>query len=517
MSDQCFYVTTPIYYVNASPHIGHAYTSIAADVTARFNRLDGKRVFLLTGTDEHGQKVEKAAREANLPPQNYVDNVSAEFRATAELLDISFDDFIRTTEPRHGRACRAFWNRLVDAGQIYLGSYSGWYSVREESFVGEDEVHRQSDGRFFGPDGAAVEWVSEPSYFFRLSAWQQPLLDLYENQPDFVLPASKRNEVVSFVRSGLRDLSISRTSFSWGVQVPNDSNHIMYVWFDALINYISALGWPEAVNEPTSAWNSFWPAHLHLVGKEIARFHAVYWPALLMACDLPLPSRVFSHGWWTVDGQKMSKSAGNGVDPKDLVNDYGVDAVRFFLMREVPFGNDGDFSRYALVLRVNNELANDLGNLAQRTLALVVRDLDGRLPVTGEQTTDDKDILALATNLPDQVRDAVGRQMFQEALEHVWRVIRAANVYIDRQAPWRLAKQDAVRMANVLRVIIDVLRVVATVLQAFMPTTMPPLLDQLGVSAARRTIADLESSLVDGIQLPKPFPIFPRLAAVDQL
>ena len=504
-----YYVTTPIYYVNGSPHIGHAYTSIAADVLARFNRLDGKNVFFLSGVDEHGQKVEKAAAAAGLAPQLFVDNLADEFRAITGRLDISVDDFIRTTEHRHRIACVALWNMLVDAGQIYLGSYSGWYSVRDEAFYTEDELVSSEGGGRFAPTGADVEWVSEPSYFFRLSHWQDALLALFEREPDFIRPASKRNEIVAFVQAGLKDLSISRMSFSWGIEVPGDPGHVMYVWFDALVNYISALGWPDQVGSG-SRWQQFWPADLHVVGKEIIRFHAVYWTAILMAAGLALPKLIFSHGWWTVDGQKISKSLGNGVDPRPLADEFGVDALRFFLLREVPFGGDGDFSRRALIHRMNSELANDLGNLAQRTLSLVARQLEGRRPAEGISEPEDELLLEKSAALPGLCREHLSRLAFGDALEEVWRVVRAGNGYIDAQAPWRLARVDPGRMAVVLRVLLDCLRSIATCLLAFMPSSMGRLLDQLGVADEERRLADLTRRLPAGAVLPPPVAIFPR-------
>jgi len=501
-----FYLTTPIYYVNGAPHIGHAYTSIAADVLARWKRLDGFDVFFLTGTDEHGQKVEAAAREAGLDPQAFTDRVSADFRDMARAMNISNDDFIRTTEERHKRSCAELWRRLAGRGEIYLGHYEGWYAVRDEAFYGADELVARADGAKLAPSGAPVEWVREPSYFFRLSAWQQKLLEFYESHPDFIAPQSRRNEVLSFVRGGLSDLSISRTSFRWGVPVPGDPAHVIYVWLDALINYITAAGFPD---KTAPRW-AFWPADLHVVGKEIVRFHAVYWPAFLMAAGLDPPRRVFSHGWWTVEGEKMSKSVGNVIDPRELAAAFGVDAVRYFLLREVPFGNDGDFSRRALITRMNVELANDLGNLAQRSLSLIARNFDEKLPGRGVIIADDAALLASAETLPELMRGALDRQALHEALESVWKVIRGANAYIDRQAPWVLRKTDPPRMATVLRVLADALRVVATVLQPFMPDSMGRMLDQLGVPAEARTLAALLTPLPDGIELPPPQGVFPR-------
>lgn len=502
-----YYVTTPIYYVNGSPHIGHANTSVAADVLARWKRLDGYDVLFLTGTDEHGQKVEKAAQDAGLDPQAFTDRVSAEFQAMGTLMNLSNDQFIRTTEPRHHAACQALWTRLQERGEIYLGQYEGWYAIRDEAFYAEDETALRPDGTRYAPaTGAPVEWVTEPSYFFRLSAWQDRLLDLYERVPATILPQGRRSEVMSFVRGGLTDLSVSRTSFRWGVPVPGDPAHVMYVWLDALTNYLTALGYPDRTGD---LWR-FWPADLHLVGKDIIRFHAVYWPAFLMAAGLEPPRSVFATGWWTVRGEKMSKSLGNVVPPAELVARYGVDAVRFFMMREVPLGNDGDFSDAALVRRLNTELANDLGNLAQRTLSQVARNLDGVLPAGSGPTDDDATLLAAAAALPDTLRPLMDREAVGDAIETVWIVIRAANSYIDRQAPWALRKTDPARMAAVLRVLIDVLRPVATVLQPVMPGSMGRMLDQLGVPDDARTLAALARPLPRGTVLPAPSGIFPR-------
>lgn len=501
-----YYITTPIYYVNGAPHIGHAYTDIATDVMARWKRLDGYDVFFLTGTDEHGQKVEKAAQDAGTDPQSFADGVSAQFREVARLCGLSNDDFIRTTEARHYKSCQALWQQLVDAGQIYLGAYEGWYAVRDEAYYGEDELTTRPDGTKLAPTGAPVEWVREPSYFFKLSAWQDKLLELYENNPDFIAPSARRNEVISFVRGGLSDLSVSRTSFRWGVPVPDAPDHVMYVWIDALTNYLTAIGYPDM----TSPRAKYWPADLHMIGKEISRFHAIYWPAMLMAAGLPVPRRIYSHGWWTVDGEKMSKSLGNVINPQELIDTYGLDPVRFFLLREVPFGNDGNFSHKALISRMNVELANDLGNLAQRSLSLIARNLDGLLPEKGPETEDDTLLLASVNALPELLRQHMDRQGFGDALEEIWRVIRAGNAYIDKQAPWALRKTDPERMGHVLRVLADTLRMVATLLQPFMPTSMEKMLDQLGVLPEGRSLAGLTTPIPVGITLPAPQGVFPR-------
>ena len=501
-----FFLSTPIYYVNGAPHIGHAYTSIAADVMARWQRLDGADVFFLTGTDEHGQKVERAAQDAGVEPQAFVDRVSADFRDMADRMGVSYDAFIRTTELAHKAGVQALWRRLRESGDIFLDHYEGWYAVRDEAFYGEDELVTRADGTRVAPSGAPVAWVREPSYFFRLSAWGDRLLALYEAHPEFIAPGSAHNEVVSFVRSGLRDLSISRTSFRWGIEVPDDPAHVVYVWLDALANYVTALGYPD---EQAPLWR-YWPAQLHLVGKEIVRFHAIYWPAFLMAAGLPLPERVYANGWWTVEGEKMSKSVGNVVDPRELAAEFGLDPLRYFLLREKPFGGDGDFSRRALIGRMNVDLANDLGNLAQRSLSLIAKNCAGALPARGVPTAEDSEMLAMAEALPDLLRERLGRQAPHEALEEVWRVVRAGNGYIDRQAPWALRKTDLARMGEVLRVLADVLRVVATVLQPFMPGSMGRMLDQLGVPAGARDLATLGVAVADGTVLPPPQGLFPR-------
>ena len=514
------YVTTPIYYVNDKPHVGHAYTSVAADVLARWWRLTGHEVFFLTGTDEHGQKVEKAARDAGMEPQAFTDQVSQHFRDLTATLGLSNDDFIRTTEARHKAACSALWEALARRDEIYLGHYEGWYAVRDEAFYGPDEL-TERDGVKYAPSGAPVEWVREPSYFFRLSKWLPELLrrfDLPEGHAERidVQPEARRNEVRAFVQQGLKDfadrpekldLSISRTSFTWGVKVPGDEAHVMYVWLDALTNYITVAGYPDANAE---RW-SFWPADVHFVGKDIVRFHAIYWPAFLMAAGIAPAKRIFAHGWWTVEGQKMSKSLGNAIDPVALVEEYGLDPLRYFLLREVPFGADGDFSRKALANRLNGELADALGNLANRTLSLIQRNCEGKLPAEAAITSADQGLLNLLTSLQATVGGNLADQKFHIALEEIFRVVRAANAYITEQAPWALKKTDPARMEEVLRHLHTVLRRVATMLQPFMPTTMNALLDQLGVPKDARDIMALHTHILAGTALPAPSPLFRKI------
>jgi len=503
-----YYVTTPIYYVNDVPHIGHAYTTLACDVLARFMRLDGLDVKFLTGTDEHGQKVAKSAEAAGMEPKAFTDKVSENFRALSGALNFSNDDFIRTTEPRHIRACQTLWEKLVESGNIYLGSYGGWYAVDDESFYTEAELIDGSMGKKLAPTGADVEWVEEPSYFFRLSDWQVRLLAHYEANPNFVLPESRRNEVVSFVKSGLRDLSVSRTTFDWGVPVPGDPDHVMYVWIDALTNYITAAGYPD---EDGGEFTTYWPADLHMVGKDILRFHAVYWPAFLMAAGVAPPKRVFAHGWWTNEGQKISKRLGNVIDPLTLAQTYGLDQVRYFLLREVPFGNDGDFSHRAMVGRMNNDLANDFGNLAQRVLSMIAKNCGGVVPEPGEFSDKDGQLLEEAKGLLGNVRVHYLRQQFHTALIETWDVISEANRYVDEQAPWALKKSDPPRMATVLYVLAETIRHLAILTQPVMPDAMARMLEQLAVPEAKRNFAALGEPLVPGTALPKPEGVFPRL------
>ncbi len=504
-----YYITTPIYYVNDMPHIGHAYTTLACDVLARFKRLDGFEVKFLTGTDEHGQKVEKSAIDAGVDPKAFTDRVSQNFRDLAGAMDFSNDDFIRTTEARHAAACQQLWRELLARDEIYLGSYAGWYSVRDEAYYAEAELIDGPEGDKVAPTGAPVEWVEEPSYFFRLSAWQDRLLAFYDANPDFIAPPSRRNEVVSFVSGGLQDLSVSRTSFQWGVPVPDDPAHIMYVWLDALTNYITAIGYPDTENPE---YQRFWPADLHMVGKDILRFHAVYWPAFLMAAGLEPPKRVFAHGWWTNEGQKISKSLGNIIDPYALIERYGLDQTRWFLLREVPFGSDGDFAHAAMVARTNADLANGIGNLAQRTLSMIAKNCDGTVPAPGALEAADEALLADADGLLGVVRTEIDAQAFHKALEAVMTVAGAADRYVDEMAPWVLRKSDPARMATVLYVLAETVRQIAILAQPMVPGSAGRLLDQLAVAQDARGFGALGEGgrLAPGTALPKPEGVFPR-------
>ncbi len=510
-----FYITTPLYYVNDIPHIGHAYTTLACDVLARFKRLDGFEVMFLTGTDEHGQKVEKSAAAKGIPTLEFCDEVSERFRELSTLMNFSNDDFIRTTEERHRISCQALWKKLEDTGNIYLDKYAGWYSVRDEAYYAESELINGKNGEKLAPTGAPIEWVEEESYFFRLSAWGDKLLAWYENIPETVLPKTRKNEVKSFIEGGLRDLSVSRTSFSWGVPVPGNDKHIMYVWIDALTNYITAAGYPDVESEK---FQKFWPADLQMVGKDILRFHALYWPAFLMAAEIEPPQRVFAHGWWTNEGQKISKSVGNVIDPHDIVAEFGLDQVRYFLMREVPFGNDGDFSHATMINRINSDLANDLGNLAQRSLSMIFKNCDGQIPEVGDFTPEDEKILTAVDNLLPQLRPLMDRQAFNKALEAIWKVVGDCNVYFAGQEPWTLKKTDPARMDTVLYVTAEVVRQIGILIRFVMPESGHKLLDQINIAAGNRGFDQLGEAgrLTSGTSLDKPEGVFPRYVETDK-
>ncbi|WEX07186.1 methionine--tRNA ligase [Chelativorans sp. AA-79] len=506
MTRETFYITTPIFYPNGKPHIGHAYTVISTDALARFQRLDGKDVFFLSGTDEHGLKMQQTADQEGVAPKTLADRNSAVFRAMIETVGGSNDEFIRTTEERHYKACQAIWERMAANGDIYLDRYGGWYSVRQEAYFDEKETTVGEDGVRREPLGSPVEWNEEESYFFRLSAYQDKLLAYYEENPDFIAPAERRNEVISFVKSGLRDLSISRTTFNWGVPVPGDEKHVMYVWVDALTNYITAAGYPDTGAEK---WR-FWPA-VHVIGKDIVRFHAVYWPAFLMSAGIELPKRIFAHGFLFNRGEKMSKSVGNVVDPFTMVDHYGLDAVRYFFLREVPFGQDGSYSHEAIVNRINADLANDLGNLAQRSLSMIAKNCDGKVPARGEFSAADKVILDQAEAALAASRTAMGRQAIHSALAAVFEVVAEANRYFAGEAPWALRKTDPSRMETVLFTTAEVLRRVGILCQPYIPGSAEKLLDLLAVPADRRRFDDIgEAMLVSGTPLPAPQPVFPR-------
>lgn len=513
MTDKNFYVTSPIYYVNGEPHMGTAYCSLACDVMARWKRLDGYHVRFLTGTDEHGLKVFQAARDKGMDPQLLCDETSKSFRALTPLLKLTNDDFIRTTEPRHKVAVQAFWTKLVENGHIYLSKYSGWYAVSDEAYYTEEEITTNDKGEKIAiASGKTVEWMEEESYFFRLSAFQDKLIEYFTAHPDAIGPKARYNEIMSFIKGGLQDVSISRTNFPWGIPVPNDEKHVMYVWIDALTNYLTGLGYPENTPE----MQNLWPEVLHIVGKDIQRFHCVYWPAFLMGADLPLPKRVYSHGWlMAADGRKMSKSFGNALYPEDFVNTYGLDQMRFYLLREVSFGQDGNIGHEGIQRR-KNELANDFGNLAQRVLMFIYKNNEAKLPKIGELTDEDRAMLAASgAGLLDTCRRHMDLQEFHHMLEAMWVVIRQANAYVDVQAPWGLKKTDTVRMETVLGVLCEVVRRLALLGAAVMPNAMDRMLDQLAVPAEERKLAFLtdEIGLKQGGTIAQPEGVFPRHVA----
>lgn len=514
---QKFYITTAISYPNGTPHIGHAYEAIATDAIARFERLDGKDVFFLTGTDEHGLKMKQTAQKEGLSPRALADRNAVRFREMAAALNLSNDDFIRTTEPRHYRASEEIWRRMQGAqnGDIFLKKYAGWYSVRDEAFYAEKETTLGPDGVRVGPQGTPVEWFEEDTFFFRLSAYQDKLLAHYEKHPDFILPPERRNEVVSFVKGGLEDLSVSRTTLDWGIPVPGVPDHIMYVWVDALTNYITGVGFPD---ENSPLWR-YWPADVHVIGKDILRFHAVYWPAFLMSAGIEPPKRVFSHGFVLNRGEKMSKSVGNVVDPFDLVKAYGVDQVRYFFLREVAFGQDGNYNHEAIVNRINADLANDLGNLAQRSLSMIAKNCDGTVPEPGAFTEADQAILAAADGMYAKAREAMDRQAIKQYLDAVWTVVAEANRYFAGEEPWAKRKTDFKRMETILYVTAEIVRQVAILAQPATPAGAGRLLDGLGEGPEGRSFTALGETgrLKPGTAIPAPAGAFPRYVDPEEV
>ena len=502
-----FYVTTPIYYPSDNLHIGHAYTTTVADSLARWHRFAGREVYFVTGSDEHGQKIQRAAAAKGVTPKEYVDVIVASFKDLWEKLNITYDDFVRTTDDRHTKAVQAVFQKIYEKGDIYKSAYEGWYCTPCETFWLES---RLEDGKC--PDcHRPVEWVKEESYFFRLSKYADRLLKHIEEHPEFIQPETRRNEMVNFIKSGLEDLCISRTTFDWGIPVPSDERHVVYVWFDALTNYLTALGYPEQ----TELLDRFWPADLHLVGKEIMRFHTIVWPIMLMALDLPLPKTVFGHGWLLFDSDKMSKSKGNVVDPIALMAEFGVDPIRYFLLREISFGQDGNFSRRALIERTNADLANDLGNLLNRTLSMLNRYCAGVVPQpAGELKEIDQDLISYASGLAEKVDGLIRELKINEALASIWRLVGRANKYVDERAPWNLAKlEDKGELGTVMYNLVETLRVVALLVKSFIPETGAKIWAQLGLEGLEScTLADAAWGLLQpGTQTRKGDPIFPRI------
>jgi methionyl-tRNA synthetase len=509
-----FYITTAINYPNGRPHVGHAYEAIATDSIARFQRLRGRDVYFQTGTDEHGLKMAQAARERGVPPAELAAEMSSYFREMDEKLQISFDRFIRTTEAEHHAASQAIWRAMEANGDLYLDRYEGWYSVRDEAYYDEKELVTADSGERLSPQGTPVEWTVEESWFFRLSRYQEPLLQLYRDRPDFIRPESRRNEIMRFVEGGLTDLSVSRTSFDWGVKVPGSDNHVMYVWVDALTNYITGVGYPDTESE---RYRRFWPADLHIIGKDITRFHTVYWPAFLMSAGLEPPRHVFAHGFVLHRGEKMSKSLGNVEDPLDLADRFGVDALRYFLLRDVHFGQDGSYSAEAIVARVNADLANSFGNLAQRVLSFIAKNCGGALPFGGRPDPADAQLLALVrTAVADEMPSHFEALALSHGIEAWLRAVFACNQYVDTQAPWALRKTDPDRMNAVLATLVQAIRLLAIAIQPVIPASAARLLDQLGVPQEGRDFAALADEmayeeLTAAHKLAPPSPTFPRL------
>jgi len=488
MSDNNFYITTPIYYPSGAPHMGHAYSSIIADIFARFKRLEGKNVYFLTGTDEHGLKIQREAEKHNKETKVFCDEVSSQFKNLAKVLNLSIDDFIRTTEKRHHDSVKSIWNRLVDSGDIYLSKYAGWYSVSDEAYYTEDEILIDGDKKISKSSGSSVDWFEEESYFFKLSLWQEKLLDYYKKNPDFISPKSRNNEITKFVKSGLNDLSVSRTSFKWGIKVPNNDKHIVYVWLDALTNYISALNFP---NTNDKLYKSFWPANLQIIGKDILRFHAVYWPAFLMAAKLPLPLKVYGHGWILSDDKKMSKSIGNILDPLEIIDKYGVDQLRYYLVKEVSLGNDGNVSMENLKNCINNDLANNYGNLCQRVFSFIEKNCNGKLP---KPTKLEEVDLNLINNLTNKVNELINDMNKQDLNNYIKKVVEFsfnANKYFNDLEPWVLKKTNIDRMNSILYTIVTQIKNISILLSPIIPISSDKILDIMNLKK--------ESKLLKGI------------------
>lgn len=499
-----YYVTTPIYYVNASPHIGHAYTNIVADTIARYKRLSGFDVCFLTGTDEHGLKIEKAAKAKNMSPQKFTDEVSEVFKKLTEDLAISNTDFIRTTEVRHKKSAKFLWETLFKNGHIYKDKYEGWYAVRDECFYSESEI---VDGK--APTGAEVEWVEEESYFFDLSQWQEPLLNFYAANEDFIYPKSRMNEVINFVKSGLKDLSISRCSFAWGIDITGDDKHIMYVWLDALTNYLSGVNYPDT---QSANFKKYWPCNLHVIGKDILRFHAVYWPAFLMAANLPLPKNILAHGWWVKSGKKISKSEGNVIDPQEIIAEYGLDQFRYFVLRETSFGKDGDYNKEAITTRVNSELANKIGNLLQRSASMLYKNNDSQIPDIDLAVYESEQLLKEAQSSVDSFIVLMDKYELSNAMQVIVNLAEKANIFVDEKEPWVLKNTNINEMKQVLYIVMEVCRYLGIMLQPFIPNSASKLLDTINVDKNERNFKHLTKEFrLTKREINKPEPIFPRI------
>ena len=489
-----FYITTPIYYPSGKPHMGHAYSSIIADIFARFKRLEGYNVLFLTGTDEHGQKIQKEALKNNKRPREFCDEISETFRSLTKILNLTNDDFIRTTEPRHFDSVKEIWNRLVKSGDIYLDKYSGWYSVSDEAYYDESEIEDKNGKKISKISGSQVEWVEEESFFFKLSAFQKRLLDYYDKKQDFIHPQSRKNEVVSFVKKGLKDLSISRTSFSWGIPVPDNKKHVIYVWLDALTNYLSALNFPD-LND--NKYKSFWPADVHIIGKDILRFHAVYWPAFLLAANLPLPKKIFGHGWILSDEKKMSKSLGNILDPIEIIKNYGIDQLRYYLIKEVSLGNDGSISMENLNNCINNDLANNYGNLCQRVFSFIKKNCNNKIPKASNFKKEDKKLINnIKDNVPKLI-DLINNQNLNEYIKIVVDFSFEANKYFNDSEPWTLKKKDQERMNTILNTIVEQIKNISILLNPIIPISSEKVLGSINISKKDITIENINKNILD--------------------
>jgi len=510
MTKNYFYITTPIYYPSGKPHMGHAYSSIIADVFARFKRLEGYEVFFLTGTDEHGLKIQRESEKNNMTTQDFCDGLSTKFKELTKKLNLSNNDFIRTTEKRHYKSVEAIWNKLVDSGDIYLDKYSGWYSVSDEAFYDEDEILEENGTKKSKSSGSKVEWVEEESYFFKLSSWTKKLLKHYEDNPYFILPKSRANEVKSFVKKGLKDLSVSRTSFSWGIPVPKDNKHVIYVWLDALTNYISALNFP---NEKNDLFKNFWPASVHIIGKDILRFHAVYWPAFLMAAKIPLPKRVYGHGWILSDEKKMSKSLGNILDPIEIINDYGIDQIRYYLLKEVSLGNDGNISLINLKNCINNDLANNFGNLCQRVFSFIEKNCENKIPKENDVLKKDTD---LRNKLKNDIPNLIELMNMQDLNTYIKKVINfsfEANKYFNDSEPWAVKKKDPIRMKTIIHTIMEQIKDISILLSPIMPIASSKILDSMNIDIKFRNIECIKNTNMFNfeLELKKPGILFKKI------
>jgi len=488
MSKENFYITTPIYYPSGNPHMGHAYSSIVADVFARYKRLEGKKVYFLTGTDEHGLKIQREAEKNNKDTKLFCDEVSAKFKNLSKTLNLSIDDFIRTTEQRHQDSVKAIWNKLVKSGDVYLSKYSGWYSVSDEAYYTEDEILNDGEKKIAKVSGSTVDWFEEESYFFKLSAWENKLLNHYEKHPNFISPKSRNNEITQFVKGGLNDLSVSRTSFKWGIQVPNNDKHIVYVWLDALTNYISALNFPDTNSQ---LYKDFWPADVHVIGKDILRFHTVYWPAFLMAANLPLPLKIYAHGWILSDDKKMSKSIGNILDPLEIINKYGIDQLRYYLIKEVSLGNDGNISMKSLENCINNDLANNFGNLCQRVFSFLEKNCSGKLPRPSNLEEVDSNLINNLINKLEELTDDMDKQDLNNYVKKVVEFSFHANKYFNDLEPWALKKTDIDRMNTILFTVVTQIKNISILLSPIIPISSNKILDIMNLNKKDRLLKSI--------------------------